>query len=194
MIDYTKVLKSRKKIGRHEKQIIETLSDYFRKIGYDVLPHSRFDIAWGSILSDIDLLLIKNDTLTLVEVKSSKDNLSRVKKQFKEIQDYVDYFYIATDYYPKKWPLDNTGRIVVKDGTIDFLKMPEKIEQIPTVYSIMSLKKSDLTTMLGLQKHQTNRTTKYVMATQLQREVKGTDLKHMLKTAVTCNLKHNQNS
>lgn len=188
MIDHTKILKSRKRLGKHEKQIIETLSDYFEKIGYKVLPHSRFDIAWGSILSDIDLLLIKNDTLTLVEVKSSKDNLSRVKKQFEEIRDYVDYVYIATDYYPKKWPLDNTGRIVIKDGIIDFLKKPEKIEQIPTVNSIMSLKKSDLTTMLGLQKHQTNKIPKYAMATQLREEKSGDDLKIMLKIAVTSNL------
>jgi len=188
MIDHTKILKSKKRLGKHEKQIIDTLSDYFEKIGYKVLPHSRFDIAWGSILSDIDLLLIKNDTLTLVEVKSSKDNLSRAKKQFEEIRDYVDYVYIATDYYPKKWPLDNTGRIVIKDGIIDFLKKPEKIEQIPTVNSIMSLKKSDLTTMLGLQKHQTNKIPKYAMATQLREEKSGDDLKIMLKTAVTSNL------
>lgn len=188
MIDHTKVLKSRKKLGRYEKQIIETLSNYFKELGYDVLPHSRFDIAWGSILSDIDLLLIKEDTLTLIEVKSSKDNLLRVKKQYKEIQDYVDYYYIATDYYPKKWPLNNTGRIVVKDGIIDILKNPNKIEETPTIYSIMSLKKSDLTTLLGLQKHQTNNTSKYVMATRLQKEKTSDDLKTMLKIAVTCNL------
>lgn len=190
IIDHTKVLKSRKRLGRHETPIIETLADYFKKLGYNVLPHSRFDIAWGSILSDIDLLLIKDDSLTLVEVKSSKDNLLRAKKQFKEIRDYVDYVYIATDYYPRKWPLDiDVGRIVVKNETIDFLQMAKKIERAPSIQSIMSLKKEDLTIMLGLQKHQTNNTLKYVMAIQLQREKDSSILKNMLKVAVTCNLK-----
>ncbi len=96
------ILKSSKREGRHESVIIKKLAIFFENLGYQTIPHARFNIAWGNILSDVDLLVLKNDEIVAVEVKSSKDNLKRARKQIENIKDYVDYAYVATNYIPKK--------------------------------------------------------------------------------------------
>ncbi len=114
MINPKHILKSTKRIGKYETIIINNLQKYFSKLGYHAIPHARFDIAWGSILSDLDLLLVKDDQLILVEVKSSKDNLARARKQIEATEDFVDRVYIATDYEPKNGLLEKLDELLLK--------------------------------------------------------------------------------
>jgi hypothetical protein len=116
---------------------------FFENLGYQTIPHARFNIAWGNILSDVDLLLLKNDEIAAVEVKSSKDNLKRARKQIEHIKDYVDYAYVATNYIPRKFSLRNTGLIYV-NGSVVILKRPKLLSDNPRLYSLDSLPKKCL--------------------------------------------------
>ena len=112
------IYKSTKRIGKYEEKIIQTLTNHFQLKGYEVVPHSSLNIAWGSILSDVDLLLIKDCRLTCVEVKSSRDNLGRAEQQIDRLMDYVDYAYVATDKHVKNWEMAKVGLIHIQENQI----------------------------------------------------------------------------
>lgn len=80
------ILKSSKRIGKYEAPIIKKLEPFFQNQGFQVVPHARFNISWGNIISDIDLLLIKENKVGIVEVKSSHDNLKRAKNKFQTLK------------------------------------------------------------------------------------------------------------
>lgn len=188
MLDPSKVLKSTKRVGIHEKRIIAQLSKFFEESGYHVLPHSRFNIAWGSIISDVDILLIKDNILTLVEVKSSHDNLQRITKQFSAIQDYVDYAFVATDYHPRKKIPGKIGIIVATDEKIEIIRDAKQLVRNPSLDSVMSLKKSALSNLLGLPDGKVSRISKFELAARITKKTDGSLLKEHLKSIVTCNV------
>ena len=120
------VPRSAKREGIREARIIRRLVPFFEAAGYDAVPHARFNIAWGSILSDIDLLLIgrpggaagcgARQELVAVEVKSSRDDLRRAAAQVGRLLDYADRAYVATDYAPRRFAVRGAGLIVVGRG------------------------------------------------------------------------------
>jgi hypothetical protein len=185
MITAEKVSKSTKRIGRYEHEIIKKLEAHFIQQGYDVVPHASFNIAWGSIISDIDLLLIKDNLLTLIEVKSSHDNLRRAKKQVRNILDFVDFVYVATDYHPRKWYMKDIGFIVVKEK-IDMRREAKQITRTPSNSSIGSLKKICLSRMMGFSSElQTKKLSKMDLVYQIQ-SIRTNGLKNELKEIITC--------
>jgi len=184
MINPEYVLKSTRRIGKFETIIIEKLEEYFSDLGYCTIPHARFDIAWGSILSDLDLLLIKNDQLIIIEVKSSRDNLTRAKKQIDAIEDFVDKAYIATDYYPKKWPNRKAGRIVVENNSVKIIKEPKSLIRKPKLNTLLVLRRSSLCSLLINSKIENN-ITKYEIACMIHRS-RPQNLKHKIKQIITC--------
>lgn len=186
VIQPTNILTSTKREGRYEKSIIHKLKIFFENQDFHVIPHARFNIAWGSMLSDLDLLLIKDNMLTLVEVKSSKDNIGRVKKQFHSIQDYVDYYYIATDFLPKKIPLQDAGWILVTEN-IEIKNNPKKLERFPTLDSVLLLKKQSLHPLLGISESEAKQFSKYELAYKITQKSDKSHLKDSLKAIVTCN-------
>jgi hypothetical protein len=139
---------SKKKAGRYEEIVIQKLIPYFIGKGYEVVPHSRLNIAWGPIISDIDVLLIKDGLLTCVEVKSCKDKISRAPEQINQIKDFVDYAYVATEKAVQNWSTENVGLILVNGNTIKVMKKARKFSKKPTFLSILCLKKSCLNRML----------------------------------------------
>lgn len=126
MIRAASVPRSTKREGIREARIIRRLVPFFEAAGYDAVPHARFNIAWGSILSDIDLLLIgrpggaagrgARQELVAVEVKSSRDDLRRAAAQVGRLLDYADRAYVATDYAPRRFAVRGAGLIVVGRG------------------------------------------------------------------------------
>ena len=187
MIKKSNVLKSSKKIGKYEEVIIKKLIPFFKNQGYEVIPHARFNVSWGNILSDLDMLLIKDNKLTLVEVKSSKDQLERARKQIKKSKDFVDFIYIATDYYPRKWTFRNVGLLVV-NGKVDTIKTPKIIEKKIKLESIHWLQKKCLSRMNKEQGWKNTGLNKMELSNRLIKNSNPKSLKSEIKEVVTCGL------
>jgi hypothetical protein len=62
-----------------------------------VAEHVRLNVAWSSVVSDVDVLATNGLDLIAVEVKSSRDNLARASKQLHALDSYVDYVYLAME-------------------------------------------------------------------------------------------------
>lgn len=187
MINPINVLKSSKKEGIHEAKIIKKLFPFFQNEGFTIIPHARFNIAWGNILSDIDMLLIKDDQIGVVEIKSSKDDLRRAKKQIDNLKDYVDFVYIATDYHPRKFPFRNAGLIHVGED-ICVIHTPKSLVNTPRLFSIDSLPKKCLCRMSEVKGIKYSKSTnKFELAEQILNNAQ-LELKQELKEIVTCGL------
>ena len=135
VISAASVPRSAKREGRHEARIIGRLVPFFEAAGYDAVPHARFNIAWGSILSDVDLLLVGRapagaaagggrgrQAVAAVEVKSSRDDLRRAQSQVRRLLEYADYAYVATDYAPRRFDVRGAGLIVVRGGSVHVVR------------------------------------------------------------------------
>ena len=179
------VLKSSKREGRHESVIIKKLAMFFENLGYQTVPHARFNIAWGNILSDVDLLLLRDGEIIAVEVKSSKDNLKRARKQIENIKDYVDYAYVATNYVPRKFSVRSAGLIYV-NGRVVILKRPKPLSDSPRLYSLDSLPKKCLCRWAKAENQRHSNKTKTELASHILSKSDG--LKTKVKEIVTCGL------
>ena len=178
------ILKSSKKIGKYEAPIIKKLESFFQNQGFQVVPHARLNISWGNILSDIDLLLIKENKVGIVEVKSSHDNLKRAKKQISNIKDYVDFAYIATDFKPRKLPAPIAGWIFVKDE-VTIMKNPRIINKEPSHYSVDSLPKKCLERYLNQKNISPKGMSKYEITSNIM-SLPTENLKEEVKSMATC--------
>lgn len=178
------ILKSSKRVGKYESVIIKKLEPFFQNQGFQVVPHARFNISWGNILSDIDLLLIKENKVGIIEVKSSHDNLKRAKKQILKIKDYVDFAYIATDFKPRKLPTPIAGWIFVKDE-VTIMKHPRIIDNAPTRYSVESLPKKCLKLYLNQKNIPPKRMSKYEITSNIL-SIFPENLKEEVKSMATC--------
>ncbi len=178
------ILKSSKRIGKYEAPIIKKLEPFFQNQGFQVVPHARFNISWGNIISDIDLLLIKENKVGIVEVKSSHDNLKRAKKQISNIKDYVDFAYIATDFKPRKLPTPIAGWIFVKDE-VTIMKHPRTINNEPSHFSVDSLPKKCLKRYLDQKNISSKGMSKYEITNNIM-SFPTKNLKEEVKSMATC--------
>ena len=178
------ILRSSKKVGKYEALIIKKLQPFFQNEGFQAVPHARLNIAWGNIISDIDLLLIKKNKVGVVEVKSSHDNLKRAKKQISNVKDYVDFVYIATDFKPRKLPTPIAGWIYVKDK-VTIMKKPKTIHKQPSFRSVDSLPKKCLERYLVQKNTPSKRKPKYEMAANIV-ALPAENLKEEVKSMATC--------
>ena len=173
-------------MGKYEEVIIKKLVAYFNSKGYEVIPHSRLNIAWGSIISDVDLLLLKDGLITCVEVKSCKDKIARAPEQINRIRDFVDYAYVATERTVKNWAVPDVGLILVQEGTIKTVKRARKFKNKPRFLSVLSLKKKCLAKMFDMNIKYMHRINKYDLA-QNAYSAKGTKCnRKYLREIVTC--------
>lgn len=138
------VFKSNKRLGNYEKPIINRLSEFFSDKGYEVISHSRLNFAWGSILSDVDLLLLKDNRLTYIEVKSHRDKFDRAFEQVERIKDFIDYAYVATEKEINNWTNPQIGLILVKNDCITIIRAAREFKNAPNFLSILILKKKCL--------------------------------------------------
>lgn len=185
MLKSNQILKSKKRQGIYENVIISKIEVYFKNLGYDVVSHARFNIAWGSIISDVDILLIKGNKLTVVEVKSSRDNIMKAEHQIRKIEDFVDEVFLACDFLPKKIPCDTAGFIFVNGEKIEILRTPKILTKKPSVESLMLLHKSSLGKLLGLKSIECNKESKSNLVSMVQ-EIDSDTLKSQLKEIITC--------
>lgn len=180
------IYKSTKRIGSSEEKIILVLVNYFRNRGYEVIPHSSLNFAWGSVLSDVDILLLKDQLLTYVEVKSVRDNIARARKQIDRIMDYVDYAYVATSKKTTTFEMDGVGLLTVDEDAVTVIKKPKRFKTKPRFYSVVTLKKKCLLRFFGFGKHYDIAATKYDLAQAVYQKNKCLCTRDVLKEIVTC--------
>ena len=112
---------SAKVLGKYEEPLMERLCAYFEPLGFATYPHASLNFAWHGALSDVDVLMIKDNKLYGVEIKSNHDNVKRANKQLEELSHYVDYCYLATEKMPKR-PVKNAGQIIIDDWGVRVIK------------------------------------------------------------------------
>ena len=83
--------------GIHEKPIILALERYFNSKGFSTYANAHLNIAWGTVISDVDLLLIRKKEVIAIEVKSKKDVFRRAFVQLEKIASFIDKAFVATD-------------------------------------------------------------------------------------------------
>jgi hypothetical protein len=140
---------SKKAIGRFEKPLIQLVSQFFDQLGYKCYPHASLNLAWANILSDIDVLLVKDNALTVVEVKSKRDNLRKGRHQLLGIADYVDYAFVATDKRVRDWDDKEIGLILIEDGKPRIATEAKRFVSRPGMKSLFGLQKKCLVRMTG---------------------------------------------
>jgi len=96
-ISLSSLKKSSKKEGKYEKVLLHKILTFFFSNNFNVKHHVSLNFAWGSVLSEIDIIAVKNNNITIVEVKSMNDKISYAKHQFNTIKNFIDYFYVASD-------------------------------------------------------------------------------------------------
>jgi Holliday junction resolvase len=136
-------------MGKYEEVIIQRLAEYFRDRGYEVVPHSRLNISWGSVISDVDLLLLKDGFLTYVEVKSCRDKIARAPQQVQQNVDFVDYAYVATERKVSNWNVPDVGLINIQENSIKIARRAKRFIHKPNFLSILTLKKKCLAKFFG---------------------------------------------
>lgn len=177
---------STKRMGIYEAKIIQNLTQYFRIRGYEAIPHVQLNIAWGSILSEVDLLLLKDGVLTYVEVKSRRDKLSKALRQIDRMKDYVDYACVATNKLVRKWSIPDVGLISVYDDAITLMRKPRRFKNSPSFSSIISLKKKCLARFIGNGDACRTYVSKYDLARYVYVVRKNECTRECLKEIVTC--------
>jgi len=186
MVLMANIAKSKKRIGRYEEKIIQSLAEYFRYEGYEVVSHSRLNVAWGSILSDIDLLLLKDGLLTYVEVKSCRDNIARATEQVECVKDYIDYAYVATERKVRNWNVPKVGLIHIQEDIITFVKAAKKFQNKPRFLSILTLKKKCLAKFFEADINYLTHVDKYDLAQTVYATKANSCTRECLKEITTC--------
>ena len=186
MVQAQNINESTKRIGKYEAKIIQNLTQYFEINGYEVISHAQLNIAWGSILSELDLLLLRDGMLTYVEVKSRRDKLSKALQQIERMKDYVDYGYVATNKLVKDWGIPEIGLISVQNDVVTFMRKPTRFRGNPRFSSIIALKKKCLTRFLGNGQALRTYVNKYELARYIYEVRKSECTRECLKEVVTC--------
>lgn len=184
LIDGSSIQKSTKSMGVFERPLISAVVKHFKNLGYVAIPHARFNVAWSSILSDLDVLLLKENEVTLIEVKSSRDKFSKAFRQISNVAGIVDYAYIATNKKPRKWKASNIGLLFIERKEVHHIFEAKKFEDRPNIETLFSFKKKCLSRLTGRQEN--NSTLKYDIVSELSSFSDKPTLRNYAKEIALC--------
>ena len=180
----TEIKKSTKSIGAYEEPIISRLCNHFESLGFRAFPHVRLNVAWGSSLSDIDTLLIQDNIVVAIEVKSSHDKLAKAQRQLESLSDYVDYSYVATDKLPRNWKSRKTGLLFVSQDGVNIVRRATQLTNKPKLDSFTSLPKKCLLRFSVEERHE--RLLKHDIARKIRQRYQNGPIKECLKEIALC--------
>jgi len=185
MIKPESIRHSKKRPGIHEEKLIEPISIFFQNRDYHVVPHSRLNVAWGPIISDIDIILLKDDQMGCVEVKSKKDHIKRAAKQIDRIKDYVDFAWVAAEQKSITMTDKKIGLITISKGELSVHREPIEFTNQPTLDTIQSLRKKCLLKFLT-ENDQRHFLYKYDLAKYIFENKLNLFTRELIKAIVTC--------
>ncbi len=172
-------------LGKFEEPLIKTVAQYFRRRGYRVVSHTTLNLAYRNVLSDVDLLVIKDDVVAAIEVKSSRDSLRRGSFQASKLSNYVDYVFIATDQKIRDWDNSVAGLLLVNEDEVVLAKQGPRFSTRPSFQSLFALQHKCLSRMLGAGST-ANYLNKYETARRVDSLGDDDVLKECVKEIVTC--------
>lgn len=141
---------SPKKNGKYEEILIDKIFNFYKNKGYDIRKHISFNIAWGNVISEIDLILLNIDEITIFEIKSKKDKIEKAHIQIEKFRKYADYIYVASDVFLDKTIfIDDIGLIFINEK-IEIIKNAKKIIHNIEEKDLNKLKKVCLYKLLDL--------------------------------------------
>ena len=135
-------------------------------------------------MSDVDLLVTKDQIVIAIEVKSSHDNLDRARLQLSKLSNYVDYVFLATDYEVDDWNEPAIGLLLVRRDRVLLARKGVKLSSRPSFQSLFALQHKCLSRMLGAERP--TYLNKYDTAKRV--DLLGDDdiLRECVKEIVTC--------
>lgn len=80
-----------------EKDIVSEVRKFLEYENYEVKEHISINATWEPILYEIDLLAVKGNDITVVEVKPRRDKISRAKDQIDRFPSLIDYGFVTSD-------------------------------------------------------------------------------------------------
>lgn len=182
------MIPSAKKLGRYERQLLGILISYFESKGFRVYPHVQLNISWGNIISDVDLVAMREDMLVGVEVKSRRDKFQHAFQQIDNIRDFFDRVYIASDnplqFLEKNWEDRRVGLFFIKDGKVSE-REGELLLAKPRHSALLTLRKICLSRLAKAIKGK-GTGNKSKLADDISMEMSEEHLKLILKSIVTC--------
>ena len=145
-ISISSLSKSPKREGKHESDIIPRVAQFFEDRGYLTRQHVCINLAWGRVLSEIDLVAIKNEEITIIEVKSKRDKVMRARKQLEKMRALSDYCFIATETPIQGFQFRvDTGILLVKgDNRVLVMREATRLNDPVTKDTLLRLKKECL--------------------------------------------------
>lgn len=175
---------SKKAIGQYEKPLIDSLTRHLSRHGYNGFPHVRLNVAWSPIVSDIDLLAVRQREITIIEVKSSHDKFARASSQLRRVSDFTDFAYIATDRVPATRHSDpQIGLLLVKGDQVETLVEARVFEGRPQQDSLFKLQKKCLRRLAMARDDQMS---KFEMSKTVHASWNGESLRECVKRIVIC--------
>jgi Holliday junction resolvase len=184
------MLESSKEIGKYEEPLLATLKDFLKKQGYAVLTHARLNVAWSNVISDIDVLAIKNEKIVIIEVKSDHDCFYKGFRQLEKLKGFADQLYIATNrpihhLLENKWRDKSIGLIKVNAEMAEIIRPAEQIQGLSTNEAISQLKKKCLARLASLLN-----VSKCIPKAEIERRLRArfndADLKIIVKNIILC--------
>lgn len=175
-------------MGRYERELSGILTSYFESKGFKVYPHVQLNISWGSIISDVDLVAMRNDILIGVEVKSERDKFKNAFRQINKIRDFFDRVYIASDkpkeFLEENWQDKRIGLLLIKNGEVSE-RGGQLFQTKPRHSALVMLRKNCLLRLAKASRVNSNGN-KSKLAFDILMGMRSEQLRIILKSIVTC--------
>jgi len=154
-VSVSSLTKSHKSEGKFEKEIVPKVARFFSDKGYDVKEHVSLNVAWGQALYEVDVVAIKDEEITLVEVKSKRDKISRAYDQIERLRSIIDYCFVASDASIRDSHFDGDIGILLVNNEVKIMRNARRVNVPITKGFLVKLKKKCLDRLYnrnGLQK------------------------------------------
>jgi len=150
---------SPKKNGRYEEVLIDRIFNYYKERRYNIRKHVAFNIAWGSVISEIDLILQNYNEITIFEIKSKQDKIQKAHIQIEKFKKYADYIYIVSDSLIDRNMFEEEIGLIYINRNIDILREAKKIFYNIEDKDLKKLKKACLFKLINsdVNKEKTNK-------------------------------------
>lgn len=145
--------------------------------------HVRLNVAWSSIVSDVDVLATNGLDLIAVEVKSSRDNLARASKQLHALDSYVDYVYLAMETAKETVIDKEIGILLVQGDHVVCPRLPTRLTGRPDIASMARLQRICLS-RIATESHWFG--SKLSLAEAARGALDGEELRRCVGEVVTC--------